>query len=85
MVVMSLYVETKALEGVIDELKKMPEVVDLFEVTGDYDLVALKEAESIEKFRSTLVDRILKIKGIRGTNSSVVLHIHKRAGRLLEE
>ncbi len=24
MVVMSLYVETKALEGVIDELKKMP-------------------------------------------------------------
>ncbi len=54
-------------------------------MTGDYGLVALIEAESIEEFRSTLVGRTLKIKGIRGTNSSVVLHTHKRAGRLLEE
>ncbi|MDK2464306.1 MAG: Lrp/AsnC ligand binding domain-containing protein [Candidatus Korarchaeota archaeon] len=85
LVIINLYVEAKYLESLVDELKQMPEVVDLFEVTGDQDLVLIVEAESIEHFRSVLVKRILKKQGINGSNSLVVLHTHKRMGRLLEE
>ena len=85
LVIINLYVEAKYLESLVNELKQMPEVVDLFEVTGDQDLVLIVEAESIEHFRSVLVKRILKKQGINGSNSLVVHHTHKRMGRLLEE
>ena len=82
---LNTFVESKELESVTTALARIPDITDLYEVTGEYDLVAVIKTDSIHTFRSILKDRILKIKGIRSTVSSVVLHTHKRDGRPVSE
>jgi DNA-binding Lrp family transcriptional regulator len=84
-VLLNIYVESKELDRVTSSLKQLPEIVDLFEVTGDYDIVALVRAENMRRFRDFLKNRVLSIKGVRGTNSAVILYTHKRDGKMLEE
>ncbi len=82
--ILNVYVDSRRLEDVVEALLGMPEVVDLYEVTGSYDVVAVVETDSKESFRSLLVKRILRIGGVKETNSSVILHVHKRAGEAVE-
>lgn len=84
-VILSVFVESKELEKVTEALAKLPEVVDLYEVTGENDLVALVNMETITAFRDLLKDKILKIRGIRSTVSAVVLHTHKKDGKFVFE
>lgn len=76
-----MFVESHELEAVTKALEKLPEVTDLYEVTGEYDLVALMRTESINTFRDLLKNRILRIKGIRSTVSTVIIHTHKKEGK----
>jgi len=84
-VFLNVFVESKELETVARALQKLPEVTDLYEVTGEYDLVVLLRTESISAFRELLKNRILKISGIRSTVTAVVIHTHKSEGRLVAE
>ncbi len=83
LVIVSIRVESKLLDKVTEALKKYPEVVDLYEVTGEFDVVAVVEAENTVEFRKFLKDRLLKVEGVEATHSVVVLYTHKRDGKLL--
>ncbi|MCS7103282.1 MAG: Lrp/AsnC ligand binding domain-containing protein [Candidatus Korarchaeum sp.] len=83
--ILNIYAELDELDNIVEKLREMPEVIDLYEVTGDYDIVAVVEVGSVEEFRKVVIRRLTEIKGVRGTNSFVVLHTHKREGRLIEE
>ncbi len=85
LVILNIYAELGELDSIVEKLRKMPDVVDLYEVTGDYDIVAIVEVDSVEEFRKVIIRKLTEIKGVRGTNSFVVLHTHKREGRLIEE
>ena len=80
-VLLNVFVESQELEPVTRALEKLPQVTDLYEVTGEYDLVALLKTESISGFRDLLKNRILRIKGIRSTVSAVIIHTHKKEGK----
>jgi DNA-binding Lrp family transcriptional regulator len=82
-VFLNLFVESKELEKVTENLLKFPEVTDVFEVTGEYDVVAILSVDSIGAFREVLKNRVLKINGVKSTVSSVVLHTHKKEGRVI--
>jgi DNA-binding Lrp family transcriptional regulator len=84
-VLLNVFVESQELENVSHALEKLPQVTDLYEVTGEYDLVALISAESITAWRELLKDKILKIKGIRSTVSAVIIHTHKKQGKPVAE
>ncbi|MCL7385874.1 MAG: Lrp/AsnC ligand binding domain-containing protein [Thaumarchaeota archaeon] len=84
LVVLHIYVESNKLDHVCKVLNNMSEVTDVFEVSGDYDIIAIMETESISKFREILKTNILKIEGIKAIASSIVLHTHKRSGEVLE-
>lgn len=84
-VFLNLFVESKELENVTQALVRLPEVTDVYEVTGEYDIVCMLKVENILAFRNTLKDRVLKINGVRSTVSSVVLYEHKRGGRSVPE
>ncbi len=56
----------------LTQLKKMPGVMSLYAISGDYDLIAVAAAESTEEL-SGLLDEIANLAGIERTNSSVVL------------
>lgn len=84
-VLLNVFIESQELENVSHALEKLPQVTDLYEVTGEYDLVALISAESIMAWRELLKDKILKIKGIRSTVSAVIIHTHKKQGKLVAD
>ncbi|MCD6591680.1 MAG: Lrp/AsnC ligand binding domain-containing protein [Thaumarchaeota archaeon] len=75
-----VFVESSQLEKVSREITKLPETVDVYEVTGEFDIIAIVTAESIEEFRNFLKDKILKIPGVKSTVTSIVLHTYKRDG-----
>ncbi len=84
-VFLNLFVESRELEKVTESLVKLPEVTDVFEVTGEYDIVVELKVEDILAFRELLKNRVLRIPGVKSTVSSVVLYTHKREGKLIAE
>lgn len=84
-VFLNLFVESKELENVTQALAKLPEVTDVYEVTGEYDIVCMLRVESILAFRNVLKDKVLKINGVKSTVSTVVLYEHKRGGKMVSD
>ncbi len=80
-VILNIFVQSKELDKVAKKLLALPEVKDLFEVTGEYDIVATIEAKDIAAFRAFIKDKILAIEGIRSTVSAVILYTHKKEGK----
>jgi len=84
-VFLNLFVESRELERVTESLVKLPEVTDVFEVTGEYDIVCMLRVENMLDFRELLKNKVLKISGVKSTVSSVVLYSHKREGKQIAE
>ena len=82
---LNIFVESKELDSITEVLVKLPEVTDIYEVTGEYDLVTLVTTDTISSFRDFLKNKILKIDGIRSTVTAVVIYTHKREGKLISE
>ncbi len=72
-----IFVEAPELDSVLEALGKLENLEELYEVTGEFDIVTLVSATDIEEFRDILKNRIMKIKGIKSTVSSIVLKAHK--------
>ncbi|MHB8566520.1 MAG: Lrp/AsnC family transcriptional regulator [Nitrososphaerales archaeon] len=72
-----IFVESPNMDDVVQELAQLPNMEELYEVTGEFDIVSLVSAADIEEFRDILKNRIMKIKGVKSTVSSIVLHPHK--------
>jgi len=66
---------------VAEELKKHPEIVEVYETTGDYDMLVKIRTRSSEELNSFL-DRIGGIEGVESTHTMVVLKIHKETTEL---
>ena len=69
--------ESSTLDDVVQALSQFSNVEELYEVTGEYDLVALVSAANIEEFRDFLKYKLLKIRGVRSTVTSVVFNAPK--------
>jgi len=72
-----IFVESTEMDSVVAALSKLETLEELYEVTGEFDIVTLVSASGIEEFREILKNKIMKIKGVKSTVSSVVLHTHK--------
>lgn len=66
------------------ELVNIPEVVAVYDVTGEADIVVLVTCLNREKF-SAAVKKINSIKGVTKTNTSVVLNIVKSENEFIPE
>jgi DNA-binding Lrp family transcriptional regulator len=80
-VILNIFVQSKELDKVTKKLLALTEVKDLYEVTGECDLVATIETKDIAAFRTFIKDRVLAIEGIRSTVSAVILYTHKKEGK----
>jgi DNA-binding Lrp family transcriptional regulator len=72
-----IFVDSPLMDEVVIALGKVPNIEELYEVTGEFDIVTLVSASDIEEFRDILKNRILKIRGVKSTVSAIVLHTHK--------
>jgi len=57
-----IFVESPYMDEVVQELQKLPNMEELYEVTGEFDIVSLVSAADIEEFRDILKNRIMKIR-----------------------
>ncbi|NPA47461.1 MAG: Lrp/AsnC family transcriptional regulator [Thermococci archaeon] len=78
-----ILIKAKAGEysNVARELGRYPEIVEVYETTGDYDMVVkirTKGSEDLNEF----LDRIGDVKGVEATHTMVVLKIHKETTEL---
>jgi DNA-binding Lrp family transcriptional regulator len=69
----AIFVEAPLMDDVVQELAKLENLEELYEVTGEFDIVAILSVEDIEEFRDILKNKVMKIRGIKSTVSSVVL------------
>ncbi|SOB78270.1 DNA-binding transcriptional regulator, Lrp family [Marinobacter sp. LV10R510-11A] len=58
-------------------LESISQVSQLFSVSGEYDLIAIVQAQSLEEL-STVLDEIGNLDGVERTNSAVVLETRFR-------
>ena len=65
------------LKSVINELKKLSEVYELYNVTGTYDLILKVRVKDVVSLNDLIVDKFIKIDGISKTYTMLVLSIYK--------
>ncbi len=78
MAFIGLQVELNQALSVARELSQKPEVQYVVSCTGPYDIMILVMLASLEEFASFLSKEIASIKGIRKSETFVVLEVHKR-------
>jgi len=66
---------------VANELKKYPQICEVYETTGDYDMLVKIRTRSSEELNEFL-DRIGEIDGVESTHTMVVLKTHKETTEL---
>lgn len=72
-----LFVDSQQMDQVISSLKEIKNAIQIYEVTGEFDVIVLVNVASIEEFRDLLKNRIMKISGIKSTVTSIVLKSHR--------
>ncbi|TFG34869.1 Lrp/AsnC family transcriptional regulator [Candidatus Thorarchaeota archaeon] len=84
-VILNIFVESKDLGKVTKKLSEIDCIEDIYEVTGESDIVVILDVPDVLGFREILKNQILDIDGIRSTVSSVVTYIHKKDGKTTDE
>lgn len=80
-----IFVDSNHLESVAKEVANISESLDVYEVTGEYDVVALMSSRDVSSFRDLIKNKLLKIEGVRSTVTSLVLYTHKKDGKPVAE
>jgi DNA-binding Lrp family transcriptional regulator len=81
----NIFVEQTQKAHVVTALSELQNIEEVYEVAGEYDIVSLVSASCLEEFRDVLQKKIMKIKGIKSTVSSIVLKAHKGPKCTMEE
>lgn len=68
----SIKVKQKLTARTNTELRQMAQISALYAISGEYDLIAIVQAQSTEQL-SHLLDDIGNLEGVERTNSSVIL------------
>ena len=72
-----IFVKSSYMDEFVQSLQKLPNMEELYEVTAEFDVVSLLSAVDIEEFRDLLKNKIMKIRGVNSTVTSIALHAHK--------
>jgi DNA-binding Lrp family transcriptional regulator len=60
------------IEDVINKLKEVPEIVDVFKVQGIYDIIARVDSDTEENLKELVSERIRRIDRITGTVTVII-------------
>jgi DNA-binding Lrp family transcriptional regulator len=60
------------IEDVINKLKEVPEIVDVYKVQGIYDIITRVNSDTEEKLKELVSERIRRIDRITGTVTVII-------------
>jgi DNA-binding Lrp family transcriptional regulator len=63
--------ELGAEAAIIEQLKELEQVVDVFETIGTHDMMVKLQAENFEKIREIVSWNIQKLKNVRATSTLI--------------
>ena len=63
--------ELGAESTIIEQLKELEQVVDVFETIGTHDMIVKLQAENFEKVREIVSWNIQKLKNVRATSTLI--------------
>ncbi|MCD6559228.1 MAG: Lrp/AsnC family transcriptional regulator, partial [Palaeococcus sp.] len=63
------------------EIMKYPEIVEIYETTGNYDMVVKIRTRNSDDL-NTFLDRVGEVEGVEATHTMVVLKVHKETTEL---
>jgi DNA-binding Lrp family transcriptional regulator len=73
----NIFAESSQIDNVVTALSKLDNIEEVYEVAGEYDIVTLVATSTLEEFRDILQKKIMKIKGVKSTISTIILQPHK--------
>lgn len=73
----NIFVESSKKDHVIRALSSLQNIEEVYEVAGEYDIVSVVSASTLEEFRDILHKKIMKIAGIKSTITEIILKPHK--------
>jgi DNA-binding Lrp family transcriptional regulator len=79
--ILHIFVEPGKIEDVGEALARISEIIDVYEVTGEYDIIATAKANDLHKFRSLISEKLMKMHGVKAVTTSVVLRNYKLNGK----
>jgi DNA-binding Lrp family transcriptional regulator len=60
------------VHDVIGELRKIPEIIDMYRVQGMYDIIAKVKLNTEEELKELVTERIRKVERITGTVTIII-------------
>lgn len=60
-------------DSLVNDLKKLESVKEVYQVYGVYDIVALVEADTMEKVKETITWKLRKLNGVKSTLTMIVM------------
>ena len=79
---------TPRREGGFDQvarrIARLPEVTDLYLVSGSFDLLLTVEGDSLQEVASFVSAKLSTIEGVLSTSTSFLLKKYKESGKLFE-
>lgn len=59
-----LKIDHRRVTGTAEKLLEIPDITDVYSVSGRYDLLAIVKSNSVDKIESVITDELLKTDGI---------------------
>lgn len=70
-----------AIPRIVEDLAADSRLTHVYEITGEFDVLAVGRFRSDTEMNRE-IKRLLAVEGVEGTNTSVVLEVHKEGGDL---
>lgn len=67
-----IFVESPEMDNIVAALSKLDNIEELYEVTGEFELVTVFSASNLKELGDILKNKVMKIKGVKSTVSSIV-------------
>ncbi|MGD0028665.1 MAG: Lrp/AsnC ligand binding domain-containing protein [Candidatus Bathyarchaeia archaeon] len=80
-----IFVESPEMDNVVAALSKLDNLEELYEVTGEFDIVTVFSASDVGELGDILKNKVMKIKGVKSTVSSIVARAGQRRKVSLEK
>ncbi len=78
----NIFVEPSEKDQIVDALTKLDDIEAVYEVKGACDIVSIVSSPSLEDFRNLLQKKIMKLKGVKSTITTVILLKHQKTHQL---
>ena len=74
-----IFVEKSKKKDVLAALYNIENIEEIYDVTGEFDILSIVSASCLEELREILHRKIMKIKGVRSAITNIILQPHKIA------